>query len=457
MVATLPALLLGICAVGCERSSKASAKIHVTQEPVGFAKDIGASQSRSDDWPGLLGPRQNATISGRECSFDWPEAGPKVAWRSPLGTGYSAPVAVGQSLIVFHRVADEECIDCLDTVSGERRWRYSYPTQFVCRFEYSNGPYSTPVIAGDRVVAWGAEGWLHCLRLADGEMIWKRQLSSEFDVPKRDFPVAASPLVEGNLLVLNVGGTRGESGMVALDCDTGETRWTATTEPAAYATPVAATIHDRRFVFALGYDHLIALDSANGNIYWQIEFHAKNRNLGKFNATSPLVVEDRVLVSAYAAGTLCVQVLPDGGYRQLWRTSPRNLDSQYTPLIARGTGVFGFASRQRSLTLLDRDTGEVRWSWPSEIGRDAQMFAVEDRLILLGESGQLAIVSTLDAPPTVTSITPQPLLDGPCFATPIVAGSRLFARNEKEVICCDLGKLPGGFPPSISLRQSANE
>jgi outer membrane protein assembly factor BamB len=403
---------------------------------------LGLSQTRQKkdfhDWPALLGPRGNCSTSGDRLNLDWSGSGPTVAWRVPIGAGYSAPVARGESVIVFHRLGSEERIDCYDAETGERCWSVAYPTQYNCRFEYSNGPYSTPVIDKDNVYAWGAEGVLHCLRLAGGELVWRRTLNDDYAAPARDFPVAASPLVEGDLLILNVGGTRGESGIVALDRSTGETRWQSTSEPAAYATPVAATIHARRMVFVFGYDHLIALNPITGDIYWQIEFHAKNRDLGKFNATSPLVVDDCVIVSAYSIGTLCVQIRADGTHREKWRASARQLDSQYAPLIASGRRIFGFATRNRSLMCLDASNGESLWQWPSEIGREAQMLLVGKQLLLFGETGQLMVLDVASLPPKFTKAPSDCVLDPPCFTTPTISGGRMFVRNEKELVCFDL-------------------
>ena len=390
------------------------------------------------DWPGLLGPNGDCSTNDAGLNLDWGEAGPPVAWRRPIGTGYSAPVTRGADLVVFHRLGDAECIDCLDAATGERRWGFLYPTAYHCRFEYSNGPYSTPLLDETSVYAWGAEGVLHCLRRSDGELVWRRSLHEDYAVPRGDFPVAASPLAEGELLILNVGGTRGTSGIIAVDHATGETRWQSTTEPAAYATPVVSTIHGRRMVFVLGYDHLVALDPLDGKVLWQTEFHAKNRDLGKFNATSPLVVGECVIVSAYAAGTLCVRVRSDGGYEERWKVNPRVLDSQYTPLVLGACGLFGFTNRNHSLSCLNVASGELLWQWPSEIGRDAQMLRVEDRLLTLGETGQLAIFDVGGALPKLVSLTDRPVIDPPCFTTPIIAGGCMFVRNEKEIVCFKL-------------------
>ena len=437
----LPAtFVLALCALLAWLSMKPNSAVGPPRAESKVASDLPHLRQAAPnlDWPGLLGPHGNCSVRDAGLKLDWGDLGPPVIWRTKIGSGYSAPVVRDGALIAFHRLGNTECLDCLDPENGTRRWRFANPTTYQCRFQYSNGPYSTPVIDDRHVYAWSAQGVLHCLRTSDGELLWRRNLSKDYGVPSQDFPVAASPLIEGDLLILNVGGTRGESGIVALDRATGEARWHSTTEPAAYTTPVAATIDGRRIVFVFGYDHLIAINPIDGRVHWQIEFHAKNRELGKLNASSPLVIEDCVIVSAYAAGTLCVRVLPDGGYEDKWRANVRSLDSQYAPLINGPSGIFGFTNRNHSLTCLDTANGELLWQWPSEIGREAQMLLIGERLLLFGETGQLAMFDVSSRPPKLLSGPSQSILNPPCFTTPIIAGGKMFVRNEKELACFEL-------------------
>ena len=63
----------------------------------------------------------------------------------------------------------------------------------------------TPAIRNGRVFTHGAEGRLTCLDLLTGEVIWQRNTSVEFDAPQDFFGVASTPLVESDLLIVNVG------------------------------------------------------------------------------------------------------------------------------------------------------------------------------------------------------------------------------------------------------------
>ena len=109
----------------------------------------------------------------------------------------------------IHRLGDEEIVECLHPETGSSRWRFRYPTAFEDRYGYNNGPRASPVIDGQRVYTVGAEGKLHCLELATGRAIWQRDLRAEYKVPQDFFGTASTPLVEGRLLIVNVGAPGG--------------------------------------------------------------------------------------------------------------------------------------------------------------------------------------------------------------------------------------------------------
>src|SRR5262249_12238442 len=155
----------------------------------------------------------------------WPSQGPPVLWEKRVGAGLSGPVVAGTHLILFHRLDDREVVACLDAATGAERWPFPYPTAYTDGLGVppAERPRATPVIASGRVYTLGAEGRLHCLDLETGKKVWARDVNTDYAVPKAYFGVGTSPLLEGNLLLVNVGG-RG-AGIVAFDKDTGKEVW----------------------------------------------------------------------------------------------------------------------------------------------------------------------------------------------------------------------------------------
>ena len=71
-------------------------------------------------------------------------------------------------------------------------------------------------------------------------MVWKRDLRADYKVPQDFFGTASTPLVEGALLIVNVGAPGGPC-VVGLDKATGREVWRAGTEwGPSYASPVPA-------------------------------------------------------------------------------------------------------------------------------------------------------------------------------------------------------------------------
>ena len=167
----------------------------------------------TEDWPAFLGASHNGVSTETKLSRALP---PALVWEFAKGTGYASPAVTASRLVYVHRVADEERVECLNPETGAALWQFRYATAFEDRYGYNNGPRSSPVIDGERVYTMGAEGKLHCFELASGRSLWKRDIRMEYRVPQDFFGTASTPLVEGRLLIVNVGAPGGPC-VVALD------------------------------------------------------------------------------------------------------------------------------------------------------------------------------------------------------------------------------------------------
>lgn len=389
-------------------------------------------------WPNLFGPKHISVSTESNLVTTWPTDGPREKWRRKVGCGYSSPVCLGTKLFLVQRVEDEEFVECCDTDSGASIWQFRYPTKYQCRFNYSSGPYSTPVLDDRYVYAVSAEGTMRCLDQSNGRMIWQREFAKEYDLPEGLFAVGTSPLLEGDRLIFNLGGVDQNAGVIAVNKQNGETLWTATNQGASYATPIAATIHGRRIVFAVTFEGLVALDPNMGKVFWSIPFRPKGSQT--VNATSPVVASDLVLmVTGPGPGSLCVRVHSDGSYEEVWRDR-RVLDSQFNNLTYLDGHVYGYtSSRQGGATLncVEMETGTLRWQHQSKLGRGS-LLAVDGQIILWGEHGHLGSIDINPDRPIQRSMTTSPLLDAPCYSAPALHRGLLYLRNESSLLCLEL-------------------
>ncbi len=345
-------------------------------------------------------------------AHSWPKGGPKLVWEMKKGTGYSSPAVSGDRLVMFHRVGNEERVECLHRETGDRYWRFAYPTHFEDRYGYNNGPRASPVIDGDHVYTYGAEGKLHCLKLETGQVYWKRDLPAEFKVPHDFFGVASTPLIEGDLLIVNVGAPGGPT-VAGFDKKTGKLVWGSGDKwGPSYASPVPANVNGKRriFVFAGGESNpptggLLSIDPENGAL--DFSFPWRSKSYESVNAACPVVVGNQVFISAsYKTGGALLNLLPNGGQSVAWTT--QDMSTHFNTAIYKDGYLYGFDGRNEpdaSLACLDWKTGKVMWrvnpEWEETLVVDGTehrqtlgtfrgtLLWVDGKFLCLGEMGHL--------------------------------------------------------------------
>ena len=429
---------------GCN-DPNSSGKIEVNQASESTAAKEAFSAPSGPDigWPNVYGPSYNSTSAETNVLTRWPASGPIVKWTRPTGAGYSAPVSVGDETVTIFRKADEEVVECLNTRTGELKWEHRYSSDFKSKYDYSNGPYSTPVISQQSVITISAAGQINCLSRDSGDVRWSRDLFNEYEISKRDWPFAGSPLLLEDRLILNLGAAEQEAGIVAIDLAEGKTIWEATTDGYAHTTPTIATIHGQRLVFVLTFEGLVCLDPEDGTVHWQIAHQVRDpTGMNGTNAVSPIVIDDRVCVVSgpkVKPGLRCFRVLPDGTYDEPWRDI-RLLKSQYTNLVGVNGYLFAFTPMTvggPTMKCIDVINGKLAWKGKPDLGR-GNMLAVNDSIIILGEDGTLASFELNTSKLIEISRTDQPVLEKPCYTSLALNQGLLFARNEKQLICFDL-------------------
>ena len=130
---------------------------------------IAVRAARAGDWPQILGPHRNGEAENETLADEWPASGPKTVWQRPVGHGYAGLAVVGPKAVLFHRVENEERVEAIEAATGKEIWHFAIPTSYVSGISPDDGPRCVPIVHGDKVIVFGVQGTLACLRLADGK------------------------------------------------------------------------------------------------------------------------------------------------------------------------------------------------------------------------------------------------------------------------------------------------
>ena len=387
------------------------------------------------DWPQYLGPGRDAVYPGQALTRAWPSGGPKVLWRKrDIGAGMSGLVVAKGRVILFHEVNRYDTIECLDVKTGKSLWKNNYASSFVAGYGSSAGPRATPAIIGDRVYTMGGQGIVVCTDFVTGKMVWKVDTQKSYRASDGFFGMACSPLVEGNAVLLNIGGEAG-AGIVALDKNSGKLLWKTLDDEASYSSPVMAKLHGKRRAVFFARTGLAVVDPANGKIDFQNRWRARIQ--ASVNAAAPLVVGELIFVtSSYNTGALVVKAAADG-YKAAW-SNDTSLSSQYASVMHRGGFIYGTHGRADvppvpALRCVELATGKVRWS-VDDFG-DCMMLLSGDQLLALMESGELVLGQV--TPAGWREISRAQVVGSGARSQPALADGRLYVRDRNQLVCLD--------------------
>jgi outer membrane protein assembly factor BamB len=395
-----------------------------------------AAPLHADDWPQFLGPQRNGVSKETGLRAAWSKDGPPKLWSKVVGEGFSGPVVAGDRLILFHRIDNEEVVECLHAETGKAIWKQGYATSYEDQLGKGNGPRSTPVIQEGMVVTLGAAGMLTCFELATGKKQWTHDLAKEYRVAPSYFGVGTSPLIDKDRVLVNVGGKAG--GIVAFALDGGKELWKATQHEASYSSPVLTTIDGAKRALFFTREGPVLLDPADGSVKFQQKWRA--RYAASVNAATPLIIGDLAFLSAsYETGALLLKLRADGA-DEVWRAEEGVMSNHYNTCVYHDGHLYGIDGRQEAgpnLRCVDLKTKKVLWE--KERFGCGTMVLAEAKLILLTERGELLLI---DATPAGYRELARAMVltDGPCRAQIGLANGRLYARDQKTLTCFDLKK-----------------
>jgi outer membrane protein assembly factor BamB len=385
-------------------------------------------------WPQWRGPNGDGVSLEEGWQTVWPSGGPPRLWSNEAEGRYSCVAVARGRVYTILRKGNKEIVVCWDAEIGKTRWTFPYEADYNSGrhrvADFSQGPRSTPTVDGDNVYAVGATGLFHCLLARTGKLIWKRDLLPEFNAEPARWGVAFSPLIDGNLIFAVPGGANGNS-VAALDKRTKKLQWKALDDPAAYSSPIAATIDGVRQTIFFTEKGLVGLAPKDGTVYWRFPWETSYGT----NIATPIAVGNYVFISTgYGRGCALIEVKK--GKDDQWQAQRvyegSQMNNHYATSVRYGEHIYGFD--ETKLVCLNIRAGNVLWK-EKGFGKGSLVIA-GGQLVVLGERGNMAIApASPDAfKPTATFRATH----STCWTMPVVAEGKLFVRDEDKVTCFDL-------------------
>lgn len=386
------------------------------------------------DSPTFLGIGRTGILSAGQFASDWASTPPKQLWRQDMGEGWSAFAVVGYRAVTLEQRGDEEWVSCYDLGTGRLFWHHAEKVRFT-EWQGGDGPRSTPTVEGDRVYAIGATGILHCLDLATGKSLWKRNPLEEHKSANHTWAMAASPLIVDDMVVV-IGGKDGPT-LLAYDKATGEPRWKSGTASPSYATPVLTTLAGQRLIVCNNASGLSLHDPASGTLLMQHTWGTDRMP----KASQPVILPgDRVFLSAgYAMGCALLQITKgaDGTFTAEAVWEHHKMKTQFNTVTLVGDYLYGLDDGR--LACLDIATGE-RLFKEGRYGNGQHLMLTRDNAtplaLIQSEPGPVYLIETLKD--NIKQLAKLDALSAKTWNYPTLAGRHLLVRNDREVVCYEL-------------------
>ena len=421
-------------------------RTHLTTA-LGLALATSAFSVDSTDWGTFRGPKGNGIVAP-VAQAKWSL---KQVWKHPTNNGFSSFAVAGGK--VYTLVTGEtdgnsgEMLLCLNEKTGEEVW--SKPLSIVPKYtgggdsgtpdnKGGDGSRSTPVVDGPadsrKVYVIDSMLGVSCFDAVTGKEVWKHDVMKENAGVQIKWENAASPVIDGNVLLL-AGGGAGQ-GLIGLDKNTGKEVWKGEDDKMTHATPVLADIQGVHQAIFFTQTGLVAVDPQKGSVIWRAPFPYKVST-----AASPVVFEDIVYCSAgYGVGAGAFKISKSGGKleaTQIWRRENQCFNHWSTPVVKDGYlyGMFSFKEYGAGpLACVDIRTGEDKWA---EKGfGPGQVILAGDKIIATSDKGEIVVVEA--KPDKYTEVARKDVLDGKVWSYPILANGKIFARSTTEGVCLDL-------------------
>ena len=415
--------------------------------------------AKGANWPQWRGPDGNGVTTAPNMVIEW---GPdkNIKWKTPVpGRGHSSPIVWDNYIFLTTAIEGEAIpnakgpmrvedygpsgvhpdgigVDHKQTLkvlaynanTGKLLWERTAFDGQVFDYRHRKASYASPTAATDGKVVvayYGPEGvYAYDFK---GKLLWKQDVGK---LGGASVGTSASPLIYKNLVIVQCDADLVKNSfIVAFDTKTGKEVWRAIRDEfVGWASPTLAPNGNSTELLTSGMKSIVAYDPATGKELW------RTKGLESNAVPTPVYGNGMAfIVSGYPTKiTYAVKLGSKGSLNEsdlAWKYAK---GSAYVPSpIAYGNYLYLMTDRG-ILTALDAKTGAVAYEGgrlPVPATFTASPVAFGGNIFLTSEDGDTFVIK---AGPKYEIIGTN-ALDEPVYASPAVAGGRIYMRGERNL------------------------
>jgi outer membrane protein assembly factor BamB len=399
-----------------------------------------------ENWPCWRGPRGDGTSHEQTVPVSWDgESGKNIVWKVPVpGYGHASPIVWNDSIFTVTCLEDQQqrVLLCFDTKSGRLLWQKTVLTSPIEKKHALNSyASSTPATDGELVYVAFLDADFGRAELKGKS--WKETTPGDMVVAAYDFDgnqkwfvrpgrfssvhgFCSAPVLYKDLVIVN-GDHDGDSYIVAVKRDTGETVWKTPREnkTRSYCTPIIREIGGRTQMVICGDKSVASYDPNNGKMHWII--HGPTEQF----VASPVYNGKYILMTSGFPEFHILAIRPDGtgnvtNTHIVWRTSkgcayvPSPIVEREYYVVISDTGIG---------TCFEAETGRKAWTRRMGPHFSASLTSALGNVYFLGDDGTMTIVRPGEEYEQVA----QNSLGERCFASPAFSNGAMYLRGEENL------------------------
>jgi outer membrane protein assembly factor BamB len=366
----------------------------------------------------------------------WPKDGPPLVWRATgLGAGFSGVSVVSQRIFTMGDQSDGNHVIALNKDDGKIVWSTKLGKAGAPGWGGFAGPRATPSVDGGLVFALGQYGEVICVSASDGKEIWRKSLTTDFGGPLMEWGFSESPLVDGDQVLFTPGGPKGT--VVALNKKTGDLIWQSKdwTDNAHYSSIIVAEIDDLRQYIQLTDKSVAGIAPKDGKVLWKAARKGSTAVI-----PTPIYANGYVYVtSGYGIGCNLFKVTTGSGFTVTQVYANKVMENHHGGVVKLGDYLYGY-SDSKGWTCQNFKTGQAQWQEKAGLGKGSLVFA--DGHLYCREEAEKGVVALVEATPSgfveKSRFTPPDRSGKMSWAHPVVAGSKLYLRDQDVLLCYDV-------------------